>query len=146
MEPEATKRRFIRHGVLVFLFGLLAGVFVPWVANPRMGLSAHLGGVLSGAFLMVMGLAWSEVKLQPRAERIAVVLFLYATHTGWLAQFLAAIFGTGRSMPVVGAGYRGALWQENLVDFVAISFSLAIAAAGLLALWGLRKGAGRQGV
>jgi len=146
MEPDTTRRRFVRHGVLIFLFGLMAGAFVPWLANPRMGLSAHLGGVMSGTFLMVMAMVWNEIKLPARTERIAIWLFLCASHTGWLAQFLAALFGTGRSMPVVGAGFRGALWQENLVDFVAISFSLTIAVAGLLALWGLRKGASRQGV
>lgn len=31
-------------GILLFLFGLIIGVFIPLMANPRMGLSAHLEG------------------------------------------------------------------------------------------------------
>lgn len=139
MIANKMKRRLLWHGLLIFLFGLLAGAAVPVLTNPRMGVAAHLGGVLSGIFLIVIGLLWGEIRLSAPAEKAALWLFLYASHTGWLAQFLAALFGTSRSTPIAGAGYRGAAWQEAAVDFLAISFSLAILLACLLALWGLRK-------
>jgi len=138
MEPEQTKRQLIRNGVFLFLLGLLSGAVVPALTNPRMGLSAHLGGVMSGAFLIVVGLAWGEIKLSAPRKKILIWLFLYASYAGWLAQLLAAAFGTSRSMPMAGAGFRGTPWQENVVDFMAISFSLTITMASLLALWGLR--------
>lgn len=141
MIPIDAKRRFFWHGMLIFLLGLLAGAFVPWLTNPRMGVAAHVGGVLSGAFLILVGVIWEEIKLPVWAKKADFGLFLYASHTGWLAQFLAALFGTGRSMPVAGAGFRGSAWQEAVVDFVAISISIAIALAGILALWGLRRAA-----
>ena len=139
MIPNNTKRRLLWHGLLIFLFGLLAGAAVPVLTNPRMGVAAHLGGVLSGMFLIVIGLLWGEIRLSARAGKAALWLFLYASHTGWLAQFLAALFGTSRSTPIAGAGYRRAAWQEALVDFLAISFSIAISLACILALWGLKK-------
>lgn len=139
MPPPNAKRRLIWHGVLIFLLGLLAGAFVPWLKNPRMGVAAHVGGVLSGIFLILIGLIWEEIKLPAQTKTVDFWFFLYASYTGWLAQFLAAVFGTGRSMPVGGAGFRGTAWQEALVDFLAISFSAAIALAGILALWGLRR-------
>ncbi len=139
MTPTDAKRRLIWHGILIFLLGLLAGAFVPWLKNPRMGVAAHVGGVLSGIFLILVGLIWEEIKLRPKAKNVDFWLFLYASHTGWVAQFLAAVFGTGRSMPVGGAGFRGTAWQEALVDFLAISFSVTIALPGILALWGLRR-------
>ncbi len=139
MDPEEVKRRFIRNGIVIFLLGLLSGALVPVLTNPRMGVSAHLGGVMSGTFLIVIGLIWTEIKLSVETEKIAIWLFLYASYTGWLAEFLAAVFGTSRSTPIGGAGYKGAPWQEYLVGFVAISFSLTIALASLLALWGLRS-------
>ena len=139
MIRNKTKRRLFWHGLLIFLFGLLAGAAVPVLTNPRMGVAAHLGGVLSGMFLIVIGLLWGEIRLSAPAEKAALWLFLYASHTGWLAQFLAALFGTSRSTPIAGAGYRGAAWQEIVVGFLAVSFSLTILLACILALWGLRK-------
>ncbi len=134
MNTNKTKRCLFWHGLLIFLFGLLAGAVVPLLTNPRMGVAAHLGGVLSGMFLIVIGLLWEEIRLSALAEKAALWLFLYASHTGWLAQFLAALFGTSRSTPIAGAGYQGAAWQETVVGFLAVSFSLAILLASILAL------------
>jgi len=40
--------RLIQAGMLLFLPGLLAGLFVPKFAVPKLGLSAHLLGILRG--------------------------------------------------------------------------------------------------
>jgi len=125
--------------MLIFGLGLLTGAVVPVMTNPRMGVAAHVGGVMSGMLLLLVGVIWGEIKLPSSAEKAAFWLFLYASYTGWLAQLLAAWFGTSRATPISGAGYRGSAWQENLVYFVAISFSIAISLACILALWGLRK-------
>ena len=50
--------RLLWHGLFLFLLGLLSGFAVPAVTNPRMGVSAHLEGVMNGVFLSVLGLAW----------------------------------------------------------------------------------------
>lgn len=97
LDAGTTKRRLLWHGILIFLFGLLAGMAVPLVANPRMGMAAHVGGVMSGTFLLLVGLIWDDVKLSPAATRTALWLFLYSSHTGWLAQFLAACWGTSEA-------------------------------------------------
>jgi len=125
--------------MLIFGLGLLTGAVVPMMTNPRMGVAAHVGGVMSGMLLLLVGVIWGEIKLPASAEKTAFSLFLYASYISWLAQLLAAWFGTSRATPISGAGHRGAAWQENLVYFVAISFSIAISLACLLALWGLRK-------
>ncbi len=139
MTPADAKRRLLWQGMLIFGLGLLTGAVVPVMTNPRMGVAAHVGGVMSGMFLILVGLLWDQIKLSLRAEKAAFWFFLYAAYAGWLAQLLAAWFGTSRATPIAGAGYRGAAWQENLVWFVAISFSIAVSLACLLALWGLRK-------
>jgi len=137
MDPISTKRRMLWHGTLIFIFGLLAGAATPAMTNPRMGVAAHLGGVMSGMFLVLVGLIWEEIHLSSALRWAAFWLFLYAGHTGWLAQFLAALFGTNRGTPIAAAGFRGVPWQENLVYYLAVSFSLAILLACVLALWGL---------
>ena len=48
--------RLLQLGMLVFLIALLVGLAVPKFAVPRLGLSAHLIGIMQGLFLMVSGL------------------------------------------------------------------------------------------
>lgn len=134
-------RRLLWHGLVLFLLGLLTGFAVPAFRNPRMGLSAHLEGVLNGIFLVVLGLAWHRFSLAGRGRVALFWLALYGTYVNWGSTLLAAVFGTSRRTPIGGAGFSGQPWQENLVDFGLISLSVAIVAACLLALWGLRKGA-----
>lgn len=38
----------LQAGVALFLAGLLVGLAVPAMANPRMGLASHLEGVMNG--------------------------------------------------------------------------------------------------
>lgn len=46
----------LQLGIILFLIGLLTGVAIPKLANPRMGLASHLEGVLNGIFLVTVGL------------------------------------------------------------------------------------------
>ncbi len=131
--------RLLWHGFFLFLLGLIAGVAVPAVTNPRMGLSAHLEGVMNGLFLLILGVVWERFAL---SERLGLVLFwlaLYGTYVNWASTLLAAVLGTSRSTPIAGAGFAGQPWQENLVDFGLITLSLAIVVVCALALWGLRN-------
>jgi hydroxylaminobenzene mutase len=139
MAPSEAKRRLLWHGILIVLLGLASGVLVPILANPRMGVAAHVGGVMSGLLLLLVGLFWQELHLAERTEKLTFWLFLYASYSGWLAQLLAAAFGTSWATPIAGAGFRGADWQEYLVYVIAVSFSAAISIACGLALWGLRR-------
>lgn len=132
-------RRLLWHGVFLFLLGLLAGFAVPVLRNPRMGLSAHLEGVINGILLGVLGLAWHRFSLSTRARSTLFWLALYGTYVNWASTLLAALFGTSRRTPIAGAGFAAEPWQENLVDLGLISLSVAMVAVCLLALWGLRK-------
>src|SRR3989442_4190993 len=69
--PVDRRRRLFWHGIFLFFLGLIVGAFVQQMTNPRMGLSAHLGGVMTGTFLAVLGPAWTELRLSPRAESAA---------------------------------------------------------------------------
>lgn len=133
------KRRLIWHGIFLFLLGLLNGAAVPVFTAPRLGLSAHLAGVGSGTFLAVLGAVWQEVRLSPRAAVAAFWLALYGSYVGWIALVLAAAFGTSRSTPLAGAGHAGTAWQESIVDFGLVTMSVAIVAACVLILLGLRR-------
>ena len=66
------------HGVFLFLLGLVTGLAEQQFTNVRMGLSAHLEGLLNGIFLIALGTIWSEVGLPPRAKVTAYFAALYA--------------------------------------------------------------------
>ena len=60
---EDTQRRLIWHGTFLFLLGLITGFAESSFANVRMGLAAHLEGVMNGIFLVAFGSAWAKVRL-----------------------------------------------------------------------------------
>lgn len=132
--------RLIQLGVLLFFLGLLTGVVIPALENPRMGLASHLEAILNGLFLVVLGLVWPRLSLAPGAERAAFGLVLYGTFANWAATLLAAAWGAGSGMmPLSGGGMTGSAVQEGLITALLVSLSLAMVAATGLVLWGLRR-------
>jgi hydroxylaminobenzene mutase len=132
-----TAQRFVFHGALLFLLGLLAGFLAPSAANPRMGLSAHLEGVMNGTFLLALGAVWSYVSLELRFETAAFWLLLYGAYVNWASVLLGALTGASRLMPIAGAGHTGPAWAEALVGFGLLSISFAMVAGVALVLWGV---------
>ncbi len=138
MDAADTSRRIMWHGILLVLLGLLAGVPVQSYANPRMGLSAHVGGVLTGLFLGLLGLIWTHLRLTAGAAAATFRLMLYGNYMSYAGLVLAAIFGTTRSTPIHGTGRLAAPWQETLVNFTLTSSALAVLIGCAFLLWGLR--------
>jgi hydroxylaminobenzene mutase len=60
---EDTQRRLIWHGTFLFLLGLITGFAESSFANVRMGLAAHLEGLMNGIFLVALGSAWAKIRL-----------------------------------------------------------------------------------
>jgi (hydroxyamino)benzene mutase len=136
---ERSGRRLMFHGMCLFLLGLLTGFAEQHVANIRMGLAAHLEGVMNGTFLLALGAVWPNVKLAPTTSTIAFCLVLYGTYANWFITLLAAIFGTAALSPITGVGHSGLPWQESLVTAGFMSVGIVIVLASGLVLWGLRK-------
>jgi hydroxylaminobenzene mutase len=104
---EGTDRRLMWHGMCLFLLGLLTGFAEQYFANMRMGLAAHLEGVMNGTFLVVLGAIWNDVRLSGSAKAIAFWTALYGTYGNWLVTTLAAAFGTAALSPITGAATGG---------------------------------------
>jgi hydroxylaminobenzene mutase len=138
MFMKPANRRLMWHGMLLFLFGLITGLFETHFTNVRMALAAHLEGVLNGILLVALGAIWSEVILPNAAKVTAYWIALYGTYVNWLVTTLAATFGTAALSPVSAAGHSARPWQESVVTDGFLSVSAAIMAATLLVLWGLR--------
>jgi (hydroxyamino)benzene mutase len=135
------KRQLLWHGILLFLLGLMVGFIEQKFANPRMGLAAHLEGLMNGTFLIALGAIWNEIKLSARLNATAYLGALYGTYGNWAITSFAAIFGTAAMTPITASGHRGLLWQERVVTFGFASVGIAIVIAVTLILWGLRRNA-----
>jgi (hydroxyamino)benzene mutase len=135
---EITNRRLMWHGMFLFLLGLVTGLLEQRFTNMRMGVAAHLEGLMNGTFLVALGAIWSQVRPAQPAKATAFWGTLYATYANWLFTTLAAVFGTAASTPIAGAGHRGEPWQESLVGAGFLSVAIVIIASSMLILWGLR--------
>jgi hydroxylaminobenzene mutase len=70
-------RRLMWYGMLLFLLGLVTGLVERRFTNMRMGLAAHLEGVMNGTFLVALGAIWTEVRLSPIPKATAYWTALY---------------------------------------------------------------------
>lgn len=140
---DARGRRLLWHGMLVFLLGLFTGLVSNALANPRMGLAAHLEGLMNGIFLLALGSAWERMRLSPRAAGAAFALALYGAYANWATTALAAALGTSALTPIAAGAHRGEPWQEALVTAGFVSVAVAMVAAAALLLAGLGRRAAR---
>jgi hydroxylaminobenzene mutase len=131
-------RRIMWHGMLLFLLGLLTGFAEPHFSNVRMGLAAHLEGVMNGILLLALGAIWPHLRLGRKAEAAAFWTALYSAYANWLFTILAAIFGTGALSPITAPGRKGQAWQESLVTAGLMSVGIVVVVSTLIFLWGLR--------
>lgn len=128
--------RLLFFGSLLFFLGLVVGLFVPILENPRMGLSSHLEGIMNGIFLLVLGIIWPKINLSQRMLNLTFWLTIYGSFANYLVVLIAAATGSGRMMPLAG-GKEGPALVEGLVTFMLISLSLAMLTVSVLVLSGL---------
>jgi len=133
------KRSLMFHGILLFLLGLLTGLLEQGFANPRMGLAAHLEGLMNGTFLLALGAAWEEVRISPLSARIAHAGFLYGGYANWAVTTLAAALGTTAMTPITGGGHPGKPWAEAVVTTGFVTVGIAMIVASIVVLFGFRR-------
>ena len=130
-------------GVLLFLLGLLIGLFIPLMANSRMGLTAHLEGVMNGMFLVILVLIWHRIVINDKWLSYTFWLTLYGSFANFVAVTIAAITGAGKMMPIAG-GKEGTPIVEGLISFLLISLALAMLFVCVVVLIGLYRNINRQ--
>jgi (hydroxyamino)benzene mutase len=119
-------RALLRAGFLLMLLALLSGTVIPLFTNPRLAVSAHVTGMMSGLLLVALGLAWGALRQSEARGRLVRALFLYGGYANWGVSLLGAAWGTKRLTPVAGAGYGAAPWQETVVQVGLLSLVLAM--------------------
>lgn len=140
--PDSKARqghRLLQVGMLFFLGALLIGLAVPRFTVPRLGLSAHLLGLMQGLFLTVTGLLWPRLKLVPAAARLGSWLAVYGCLAPLPATLLASTWGAGNTMlPLTAGQAHGSPLQEGAITVLLRSGGASLIAVAIVILWGLR--------
>jgi hydroxylaminobenzene mutase len=136
---EQQSKRLIFFGMFLFLLALFVGLGAPLLANPRLGISCHVEGVLNGVFLIISGLIWNRLDLSRRWLIITYWLIIYGTFSNWLAYLIAAIFNAGRHLTIATSGKGGASLADNIIDFLLVSLTIAMLTSCITIIIGLYR-------
>jgi (hydroxyamino)benzene mutase len=124
-------------GALLFLLGLLTGFGIPMFRSPRIGVSAHLDAIESGLGLIAFGLLIPHLTISLGWASLIGHTMWISLYVLWLGLLFGAVWGTGRTIPIAGAGVSAEPWQENaarsLISLGSLGSVLAIVA--LLVQW-----------
>jgi hydroxylaminobenzene mutase len=127
-------------GLVLFLLGLLTGLIVPVLKNPRMGVASHLQGMTNGPFLVLVGLLWPHLHLSHAWEIVTLVLLVYGAYANWLATQLGSLWGAGhRFAPGATGEYRAGAAQERIVDLLLMTLAPAMIVATVLLIIGILR-------
>ena len=135
------QKAFLSLGATLFLLGLISGLVNGMMANPRMGLSAHMQGLTNGMFLIAVGAAWQFVGLGRLAALATFWLLAYGTIANWVSTTLAAVWNTGQLTPIHGPEPDALPWQESIVSAGLVSLTVAMISGTLLLVVGFVRGA-----
>jgi (hydroxyamino)benzene mutase len=131
----------LRHGFILILLALAGGLFIPAMAVPRLGLSAHTIGVLGGVLLIALGAIWPQFRLSAGQARAHQWAWLYSSYVNWFACLLGGALGAGKTTPLASAGFTGTPLVDGTVTALLVSVAVASFIAVGLSLWGLRPAA-----
>ena len=132
-------KRLVRHGVILALLGSLTGLAPMVVTNARMGLAAHVGGIMNALLLLALGAAWPSVTLTPNRERLAARLLLVGAYGSWAVTLLASITGAKEFARLAGAGYGASQIVEKGTLLLITTAALCTVAGLGFVLSGLGK-------
>lgn len=128
---------FLRHGFILILLALLTGLAVPNAVIPRLVLSAHSIGIISGLLLIAIGCVWRAFNLTDLQAKWMAACWLFSSYANWFACLLGGLLGAGRMTPVAAAGVTGAPTVELIVSGLLMVVAASALVAVVLALWGL---------
>lgn len=140
--PDISRRghRLLQAGILLFLAALIVGLVVPRFSIPRLGLSAHLLGIMQGIFLLVCGMLWPRLRLNNGMSRAGSWLAIYGCIAAWTSNVLAAVWGGGSSMlPLAAGAAQGSPAQELIITIGLRTAAVSLIVATVIVIWGLRN-------
>jgi hydroxylaminobenzene mutase len=132
MTDDPRRRALMRHGFLFLLFALVFGLAIIALPHPSRWLAAHLTAFLTGLILVVIALAWNELRLTNGQRALAYATGLVAAYGGLVGNTFGAIVdlpgpasNPGVAMPMPQAGVFLAI-LAIIVPSLFVSFGLVL--------------------
>jgi hydroxylaminobenzene mutase len=116
-----------KAGFLLFTLGLLLGIALPKMRNPRMGLSAHLTAVQTGPALIAFALFWQYLNVPESLTPSLVYGLVLSSYVLVTGITLAGLTGASKALPIAGAGHHATKSQEQLVSVLVRGSSVVMA-------------------
>jgi hypothetical protein len=91
MTDDPRRRALMRHGFRFLLFALILGLAIIALPHHSRWLAAHLTAFLTGLILVVIALAWSELRLTSGQRTLAYATGLIAAYGGLVGNLFGAI-------------------------------------------------------
>ncbi|WP_058020391.1 hypothetical protein [Pseudohongiella spirulinae] len=124
---------------LIFM-SLIGAFFVPLAAIPRLAVSAHTIGMMSGLLLIAIGAIWTHFRLSDHQLLWLKWLWIYSSYANWIGCLIGGMLGAGRTTPVAAAGMEGGAAAEAAVLVLLGSVGVVAVFAAGLSWWGVRRG------
>jgi len=132
-------QRLLQLGVALFLITSFEGFAIPYLASPRLGVSAHSLMGLLGVMFLTLGLVWPRLDLGKASSTIAFWFLVYSGLAIVAAFLIGAFVGAGNTtMPLAAGPAHGSALQELMIKIVAYSSAPTGIISFALVLWGLR--------
>jgi hypothetical protein len=132
MTDDPRRRALMRQGFLFLLLGLVFGLAIILLPHPSRWLAAHLTAFLTGLILVVIALAWNELRLTNTQRALAYATGLAAAYGGLVGNTFGAIVDLpgpasdpGVAMPMPQAGIFLAI-LAIIVPSLFVSFGLVL--------------------
>jgi hydroxylaminobenzene mutase len=125
-QKEQQSEKLVFSGMFLFFLALIVGLGAPLLANPRLGISCHVEGVLNGIFLILLGLIWNRISVSWKWLKITFWLSIYGTFSNWLGYLIAAVFNAGRHLNIASTGHPGTPIADDIIDFLLATLTVAM--------------------
>jgi hypothetical protein len=147
MTDDPRRRALMRQGFLFLFLALVLGLAIIALPHPSRWLAAHLTAFLTGLMLVVIALAWSELRLTDGQRMLAYATGLVAAYGGLVGNVFGAIIdlpGPASNPGVVPPmRKRACSWRSSRSSFPVSLFLSAWCCTGCEAL--RQNGEVRQG-
>ncbi|MEA2841320.1 MAG: (hydroxyamino)benzene mutase [Methylobacteriaceae bacterium] len=131
--------RLLRYGFILVLISLALSFFIPAMPVPRLALSAHTIGIMSGILMVLVGAIWPVFGLGPAQAAIMQWCWVYSGYANWLGCLLGAATGASRMTPIAAGTSPGPFVAETLVSVLLVTTGVTAVVAAGLSVWGLRE-------
>jgi hypothetical protein len=136
---DADARLLAGAGVILLAASLINGFLIAAMPLQRLGLSAHLMGLMGSIALIGLSAGWSVLGLSRPISRVAAIAAVYGFCGGWFVYFFAAATGTGGMFPIASGQTRGDSLLEAITTGGLLSVAMALFTWCGIALRGLSQ-------